>query len=433
MRSTCGGFGAVLETFLVFLRLGVTSFGGPVAHIGYFRNEFVQRRGWLDERAFSDLVALCQLLPGPASSQLGMAIGFGRAGWAGTAAAWLGFTLPSALVLILFAIGVAGVDALAQSGAVQGLKVVAVAVVAQAVWGMGRTLCPDRLRIGFALGACLLVLGAPAISPTGGAAPALAQVAVIVAGGLLGRRLLKLAPVEPGDIRLHVSPRAGLLALGAFTLLLAGLPLVATAGDSMLLRLVDGFYRAGALVFGGGHVVLPLLEAAVVPTGAVEQAQFLAGYGAAQAVPGPLFTFAAYLGALAAAPLGAGLGMDAVASDPARWSWLAGGWSTWGPWACGLTFLLVIFLPGFLVLFAALPFWARLRGRPGWRSALAGVNAAVVGILLAALYDPLWTGAIRSGGDIALALVAFLLLVPARLPPVLVVAFAMLAGWVLHG
>jgi chromate transporter len=421
---------AFLETFLVFLRLGLVSFGGPIAHIGYFRNEFVQRRHWLDEHAFSDLVALCQLLPGPASSQLGMAIGFGRAGWSGIAGAWLGFTLPSALALILFALGVAHLDMVAGSGAVQGLKVVAVAVVAQAVWGMGRTLCPDRTRIGLALGAFLLVLGLPRLLPGAVAVPALVQVAAIVTGGLLGRGLLALDRAAPGVVDLRVPARAGRLALVAFALLLAGLPLLAAVGDSMLLRLIDGFYRAGALVFGGGHVVLPLLEAAVVPIGAVGEAQFLAGYGAAQAVPGPLFSFGAYLGALAALPLAAPQGVDAVAALPAHTSWFAGhGWTTWGPWVTGLFFLVVIFLPGFLVLIAALPAWTRLRHRPALRSTVAGVNAAVVGILLAALYDPLWTGAIRSWGDALLALAAFLLLVRARLPPVLVVGLAALAGW----
>lgn len=429
LRDNRPGFA---ETFLVFLRLGLTSFGGPIAHIGYFRDEFVRRRGWFDDHAFSDLVALCQLLPGPASSQLGMAIGFRRAGWAGTAAAWLGFTLPSALVLILFALGVASFDAVAQSGAVQGLKVVAVAVVAQAVWGMARTLCPDRLRISLAIGACLVMLAVPAIVPAAQLAPAVAQVVVIVAGALLGRWLLTVPlPAAAAFPSFGLSPRAGRLALLLFALLLVGLPLLAAAGDSMLLRLVEGFYRAGALVFGGGHVVLPLLEEAVVPLGAVGNAEFLAGYGAAQAVPGPLFTFAAYLGALAATPIA----LDAAGSGwAAASSWLPlDAWTSWGPWLCGLSLLVVIFLPGFLLVVGALPFWERLRGRADVRSALGGVNAAVVGILLAALYDPVWTGAIRTTGDFLLALVAFLLLVPARMPPVLVVAIAALAGWWLHG
>ncbi len=407
------GRAAWLETFLVFLRLGLTSFGGPIAHIGYFRNEFVRRRRWLDERAFSDLVALCQLLPGPASSQLGMAIGFGRAGWAGTVAAWLGFTLPSAVALILFALGVAGFDALAQSGALHGLKVVAVAVVAQAVWGMARSLCPDLPRIAIALGACLLLLGQAALLGQVAAPPALAQVVAIVAGGLAGRWLLVIPTGTAAAAVLGVGPGSGRLALILFALLLAVLPLVAAASDSALLQLVDGFYRAGALVFGGGHVVLPLLEAAVVPAGVASQAQFLAGYGAAQAVPGPLFTFAAYLGALAAGTAG-------PAGAAAPWLW-------------GLLLLVVVFLPGFLVLFGALPFWEGLRRREGLRAALAGINAAVVGILLAALYDPLWTGSIMSLADLVLALAAFVLLVPARLPPVLVVALAALAGFLIQG
>jgi len=264
-RTLGEGRAAWLETFLVFLRLGLTSFGGPIAHIGYFSNEFVKRRRWLDERAFSELVALCQLLPGPASSQLGMAIGFGRAGWAGTAAAWLGFTLPSAVALILFALGVAGFDALAQSGVLHGLKVVAVAVVAQAVWGMGRSLCPDLPRIAIGLGACLLVLGQSAVPGQVAAAPALVQVVAIVAGGLAGRWFLAIMPVAAASTTLSVAPRSGRLALVVYALLLTVLPLVAAAWDSPLLHLVDGFYRAGALVFGGGHVVLPLLEAVVVP------------------------------------------------------------------------------------------------------------------------------------------------------------------------
>ena len=412
-RTLGEGRAAWLETFLVFLRLGLTSFGGPIAHIGYFSNEFVKRRRWLDERAFSELVALCQLLPGPASSQLGMAIGFGRAGWAGTAAAWLGFTLPSAVALILFALGVAGFDALAQSGVLHGLKVVAVAVVAQAVWGMGRSLCPDLPRIAIGLGACLLVLGQSAVLGQVAAAPALVQVVAIVAGGLAGRWFLAIMPVAAASTTLSVAPRSGRLALVVYALLLTVLPLVAAAWDSPLLHLVDGFYRAGALVFGGGHVVLPLLEAVVVPAGVASETQFLAGYGAAQAVPGPLFTFAAYLGAMAAGTAGPG---GAAA-----------------PWLWGLLLLVVVFLPGFLVLFGALPFWEGLRQRGGLRGALAGINAAVVGILLAALYDPLWTGSIASGADLALAVAAFVLLVPARLPPVLVVALAALAGWALQG
>jgi chromate transporter len=409
-RLPCAGTGTFIETFLVFLRLGLTSFGGPIAHIGYFRNEFVQRRAWLDERAFADLVALCQLLPGPASSQLGMAIGFGRAGWAGTAAAWLGFTLPSALALILFALGVANLETLARSGALQGLKVVAVAVVAQAVWGMGRTLCPDLPRALLAAGACLLMIALPFSGLAADAAPAVAQVVVIAGAALLGWHWLRVpAPETSTPARFLISPRAGRLALLLFALLLVGLPLLAWGGDSMLLRLVDGFYRAGALVFGGGHVVLPLLHSAVVPSGVVSDADFVSGYGAAQAVPGPLFTFAAYLGALAAEPA-------------------AAGWSAWLPWAGGLLMLVVIFLPGFLLVIGMLPFWTGLRQRPGFRSAIAGINAAVVGILLAALYDPVWTSAIHSPIDAVQALAAFVLLTVVRMHPIFVVALSAAVG-----
>lgn len=385
--------------FLVFLRLGLTSFGGPIAHLGYFRAEFVERRRWLDDRSYSDLVALCQFLPGPASSQVGMALGLRHAGWPGLVAAWLGFTLPSALILILFAYGMAGYRGLAASGWVHGLKVVAVAVVAQAVWGMARSLCPDRTRAGLAVLAALATLAVPS---------AAGQVAAIVACGLLGRWLLDLpAPVPAHPHPYPISRRAGIAALVLFALPLAALPAWAAASGSSFVAFFDGVYRAGALVFGGGHVVLPLLQATVVPTGLVDNADFLAGYGAAQAVPGPLFTFAAYLGAVARGPLHG--------------------------WAGGLAALAVIFLPALLVLAGALPFWERLRQRRGIQTVLAGVNAGVVGILLSALYDPVWTSAIHGRADFALALAAFGLLVVGRVPPVLVVALAALGGWLLAG
>lgn len=393
--------GRAREVLLAFLKLGLTSFGGPVAHLGYFRAEFVERRRWLDDAAYSDLVALCQFLPGPASSQVGMALGLRRAGWAGLCAAWLGFTLPSALALVLFAYGVAGLPGLAGSGAVHGLKVAAVAVVAQAVWGMAKTLCPDRTRAAMAIGAALLALGWP--GPAG-------QVAAIAAAGLLGRAVLPAAAGAaapagaPGARAYPVSRTAGVAALAVFFLLLAGLPLW-TAHGPPVATLLDGFYRAGALVFGGGHVVLPLLQAVVVPGGYVNDADFLAGYGAAQAVPGPLFTFAAYLGAAAAGPLHGWLG--------------------------GLVLLAAVFLPAFLLVVGVLPFWDRLRGRAGARSALAGINAGVVGILLAALYDPVWTSAIGGRADFALALAAFGLLAYARLSPVWVVLLAAAGGWAL--
>lgn len=391
------GRGKPFEVLLAFFKLGLTSFGGPVAHIGYFHDEFVKRRRWLDERSYADLVALCQFLPGPASSQVGMALGLQRAGWWGALLAWVGFTLPSALVLIAFAYGIASFSELASSGAVHGLKVVAVAVVAQAVWGMARTLCPDRPRAGLAVLAALLALAVPS---------ALGQVGAIVVGAVAGRLLLSLPNQEPvPHVGYGVSRRVGIAALALFFSLLAALPLLAGATGSPLLQLIDGFYRAGALVFGGGHVVLPLLQSTVVPAGAVGNSEFLAGYGAAQAVPGPLFTFAAYLGA--------------VMSGPA--SGLAG----------GLLFLGVIFVPAFLLVVGALPFWDALRQQAGVRAAMAGVNAGVVGILLAALYDPVWTSAIHSRADFGIGLAAFGLLVYARLSPVWVVALGAAAGWVL--
>jgi chromate transporter len=400
------GQGLAWEVFCVFLRLGLTSFGGPVAHLGYFRTEFVERRRWLDERSYADLVALCQFLPGPASSQVGIALGLLRARWAGSLAAWAGFTLPSAAALIALALGLAAAPAALDAGWLQGLKVAAVAVVAQAVWGMARTLCPDRQRAALAVGAALLTLGLPGV---------FAQLVAIVAAGALGWALLRLpgqsqaGPVGPGW---GVSRRAGWVALVTFLVLLAGLPLAATMVDVPLLSVVDAFFRAGALVFGGGHVVLPLLQEAVVPPGWIDAPGFLAGYGAAQAVPGPLFTFAAYLGAA----------MPAFGEG-------SGGWP--GGVAGGLIALGAIFVPAWLLVVAALPFWDGLRQRPGLQSALAGVNAGVVGILLAALYDPVWTSAILGRGDFALALAAFALLVVGRVAPLGVVALCALGGWAL--
>ena len=392
--------GSVLEVLLVFLRLGLTSFGGPVAHLGYFRTEFVERRRWLDERSYGDLVALCQFLPGPASSQVGMALGLRRAGWAGALAAWLGFTLPSAIALILFALGLAEWSGLAASGAVHGLKVVAVAVVAQAVWGMARSLCPDRLRAGIAIGAALVVLAAPT---------AAGQVGAIVLGGLVGRWALKLGHLQAAPHADYgVGRRTGALLLALFVVLLLALPVLASVpAASPGLAATAVFYQAGALVFGGGHVVLPLLQAGVVPPGWVSHDVFLAGYGAAQAVPGPLFSFAAYLGAAMPAP--------------------------WGGWTGGLALLVVIFIPAFLLVAGALPFWEAVRQRDGMQRAMGGINAAVVGVLGAALYDPVWTSAIHSRADFGLALAAFGLLVHARVSPVLVVVLAAAAGWVMAG
>lgn len=389
--------GSALDVFLAFLKLGLTSFGGPVAHLGYFRTEFVDRRGWLDDKSYSDLVALCQFLPGPASSQVGMALGLARAGWLGALAAWVGFTMPSAVALILFAFGVTEWAGVASSGAVHGLKVVAVAVVAQAVWGMAKALCPDRLRAGIAVLAALLVLAVPG---------AIGQVAAIVLGGLAARVLLRLQHLPCAQHRPYpVARRTGAVLLAAFVVLLLLVPVLAAVTGSQTLQAVAVFYKAGALVFGGGHVVLPLLQAGVVPNGWVSNDAFLAGYGAAQAVPGPLFTFAAYLGALMPSPLGGWLG--------------------------GLVMLAVIFLPAFLLVAGALPFWESMRQRDGVQRAMGGINAAVVGVLGAALYDPVWTSAIHSRADFALALAAFGLLVYARWSPVLVVGLAALAGWLL--
>ena len=389
--------GSAIEVFLAFLKLGMTSFGGPVAHLGYFRTEFVERRAWLDDQSYSDLVALCQFLPGPASSQVGMALGLGRAGWRGALAAWTGFTLPSAVALILFAMGVTHWAPLAQSGAIHGLKVVAVAIVAQAVLGMARTLCPDRLRASLAIVAALLVLAVPS---------SMGQIGAIVAGAVAGRWAVQAGHWPAAAHRDGgVSRKAGAFLLVSFALLLVALPLLAAFARSPTLSAVSSFYQAGALVFGGGHVVLPLLQASVVSSGSLSNDAFLAGYGAAQAVPGPLFTFAAYLGA-------------AMAGPP-------------GGWVGGLTLLVAIFLPGLLLVAGALPFWEALRQRDGVQRTMAGANAAVVGILAAALYDPLWTSTIHSRTDFGLALAAFALLVYARQSPVRVVALAVLAGWLL--
>ena len=391
--------GSALEVLIAFLKLGFTSFGGPIAHLGYFRAEFVERRRWLDDRSYGDLVALCQFLPGPASSQVGMALGLRRAGWPGALAAWIGFTLPSAIALILFAYGVAEWSGLATSGAVHGLKVVAVAVVAQAVWGMAKSLCPDRLRAGVAIGAVLVVLAAPGAS---------GQIAAIVLGGLIGRWALKLEHLPPATHQDYgIGRRTGALLLALLLVGLILLPLLAATQASPWLAASAVFYKAGALVFGGGHVVLPLLQSGVVPPGWVSNDAFLAGYGAAQAVPGPLFTFAAFLGAVMPAPLGG--------------------------WAGGLALLVVLFLPAFLLVAGALPFWEAMRQRAGVQRAMGGINAAVVGVLGAALYDPVWTSAIQSRADFGLALAAFGLLVHARWSPVRVVALAAVAGWAMSG
>jgi chromate transporter len=377
-----------LSVFLAFLRLGLTSFGGPVAHLGYFRGEFVARRQWLDEAAYTDIIALCQFLPGPASSQVGITIGILRAGLPGALAAWLGFSGPSAIAMIAFGYGVAQLGDIAQAPWLHGLKIVAVAVVAQAVWSMARTLCPDRLRATMAVAAALLVLALP---------NAVGQIGAIVLGALIGWRLLPADPkAAHSEIAIHIARPLAIVALIAFFVLLAGLPLLKTASGSHAVALFDSFYRSGSLVFGGGHVVLPLLQKEVVPPGWIGNDAFLAGYGAAQAVPGPLFTFAAYLGTeMPPGPNG---------------------------WVGGLICLLAIYLPSFLLLVGVLPYWDALRRRAGVQSALKGVNAAVVGLLLAALYTPVWTSAILGPADFAIGIAAFLLLALWRVPPWIVVA-----------
>ena len=390
------------QVFWIFLRLGLTSFGGPVAHLGYFRDEFVQRRQWLTEHSYADLVALCQFLPGPASSQVGMALGLMRAGMPGALAAWLGFTLPSALVLALLGLGLAGGYAVLPAGAIHGLKVVAVAVVAQAVWGMARSLCVGRAKVTLMALACCAVLLVPGVW---------GQVGVMLAAGGAGWWLFgrgrAATPETPNDapdaLLLPLRRRTGAALLVVFAALLVLLPLAVRLWPGSLLAMVDAFYRVGALVFGGGHVVLPLLQSAVVEPGWVSADAFLAGYGAAQAVPGPLFTFAAFLGA-AMAPGWAGAGFALLA-------------------------ILGIFLPAFLLVAGALPWWAPLRQRTWARGVLAGVNAAVVGLLLAALYQPVATSALHSAADVALALVALAALLRWRVPPWAVVVATALAGW----
>jgi chromate transporter len=387
--------GPASEVLRIFLRLGVTSFGGPVAHLGYFRAEFVERRKWLDDHTYSDIVALWQFLPGPTSSQTGITIGLMRAGLLGAVAAWIGFTMPSAVAMILFGYGVTRFGDLSGAAWLHGLKLVAVAVVAQAVWGMARSLCPDRERATIAVAAALLVLAVPS---------AIGQVGVIAVGALIGWGLLgaAAAPGSDAPLAVHVPRAWSVVAAVLFFALLIGLPLLAAAVPGQPIKLLDSFYRSGSLVFGGGHVVLPLLQAEVVPPGWVSNDAFLAGYGAAQAVPGPLFTFAAYLGTvMGPAPNG---------------------------WVGGLLCLVAIFLPSFLLLLGALPFWDGLRRRPAVQSALRGVNAAVVGLLLAALYRPVWTSAIFAPQDFAIGIVAFLLLALWAVPPWLVVILGAVAA-----
>jgi chromate transporter len=386
---------AALEVFLVALRLGLTSFGGPIAHLGYFRDEYVVRRKWLDEPTYAQVVALCQILPGPASSQVGMTIGMIRAGMLGGVVSWLGFTLPSAVALLVFAYGVASFN-VADAGWLHGLKLVAVPIVAQAVWGMASALTPDRQRITIAIVAAIAALTF---------ATAWAQVAIIAAAAVIGWRLLRAAQAMPPvqeSLGTRRSLGMALAVLVAIGLILFGLPIVRQFVPHQALAQFDSFFRVGSLVFGGGHVVLPLLQHEVVAPGWVTTEQFLAGYGAAQAVPGPLFTFSAYLGA---------------AMHPGPLAWLYG------------TFTLVaIFLPAYLFVLARMPLWNLMRTHPHFQAAIRGVNAGVVGILLAALYDPIWTTAVKTPADFSLALALFGMLMFWRVPPWVVVVAAAVGG-----
>ncbi|MFC3852035.1 chromate efflux transporter [Salinispirillum marinum] len=394
-RST----GSFREVFLAFLWLGLTSFGGPIAHLGYFRTEFVERRRWLSEARYAELVTLCQFLPGPASSQVGFAVGLMRAGYLGALAAFIAFTLPSAIALVLFAFGAAWLGGPMGDGLIFGLKVVAVSIVAHAVWGMARNLCPDRTRAGIAMVAVWVVLAMS--GPLG-------PVTAIVFGALLGLWLTGSAHqtiTSEDDADHPVSKRVGIASLSLFALLLVGLPILVLTNDSALLAVTDAFYRAGALVFGGGHVVLPLLQTETVAPDWVSADAFLAGYGAAQAVPGPLFTFAAYLGTVI--PTG------------------------FHPLVGATVALLAVFVPGFLLLVGVLPFWQQARHWEPVQAALRGANAAVVGILGAALYTPVWTSAVISPMAFALALTGFVLLTVGRVPAWAVVMLVTLGGVVL--
>lgn len=387
-----GRASALLEVLKVSTRLGLTSFGGPIAHLGYFHNEYIRRRKWMDERSYADLVALCQFLPGPASSQVGIGIGVVRAGLLGGLVAWLGFTLPSVIALVAFAYLLQGYD-IAGAGWIHGLKIVAVAIVAQAILGMGQKLTPDRGRVTIAAAAAAVALSWHT---------AYSQVLIIAAAGAAGLWLYRKNAAPGGaDLQIGISRTVAVCCLALFACLLVALPLLRTPGRMDWLAMFDSFYRSGSLVFGGGHVVLPLLEREVVPAGWVSPEDFLAGYGAAQAVPGPLFTFAGYLGAMAGGITGA-----AVAT-------------------------LGIFLPAFLLVIGALPFWNGIRKSPNIQGALTGVNAAVVGILLAALYDPLWITAILKPMDFALAVILFIMLVFWKLPPWTVVLTGAAGGMLL--
>ena len=386
--------GSVLEVLWASTRLGLTSFGGPIAHLGYFHEEYVKQRKWIDEQSYADLVALCQFLPGPASSQVSIAIGILRARFLGGIAAWIGFTLPSALALIAFGLGIGAFAGAGDAGWLHGLKVVAVAVVAQAVWGMARSLCPDRERATIAILAAIATLAWPS---------ALGQLSSIVIAGLTGAMIFPgQTSSVPASMRFPIAKKTGIAAWIIFFVLLVGLPFSRQISPSHALEVFDSFFRVGSLVFGGGHVVLPLLQTEVVGPGWVTEEQFVAGYGATQAVPGPLFTFSAYLGTV-------------MNSEP-------------NGWTGAFLALVAIFLPSFLLVIGALPFWDLLRSVQIFQSALRGINAAVVGLLLAALYNPVWRSAIYSTADFALGLIAFGLLLFWKFPPWMVVVVCAVGG-----
>lgn len=391
--------GSPSDVFRVFLKLGLTSFGGPIAHLGYFRNELVVRRKWIDEAGYADLVALCQFLPGPASSQVGFSLGILRSrGLLGGLAAWFAFTMPSAVILFAFALGAAAFTGPVAEGFLHGLKLVAVAVVAQAIWGMAKSLTPDKERAGIALAAIAIVVF------IGGS---FGQIGAIALGAVAGLRLCRAdVPTLIGHLSFPVSRRGGAVALILFAAFFLIPPLIASSTGDQAVALFDAFYRSGALVFGGGHVVLPLLQAEVVTPGWATNESFLAGYGLAQAVPGPLFTFAAYLGAvMGPAPNG---------------------------FAGAVIALVAVFLPGLLLVYGMLPFWDALRLRPTAQAAMRGANAAVVGILGAALYSPVWTSAVLSPRDFALVLAGFLLLTVWKAPPWIVVLLLAAGGTLLR-
>lgn len=386
-----------LEVLLVFLRLGLTSFGGPIAHLGYFRDEFVTKRKWISEHAYADLVALCQFLPGPASSQVGMGIGLSRGGVWGAILAWIGFTIPSAIVLIVFGLGMAHFEVGEHQHWLHALKVVAVAVVAQAVLGMGKKLCPDKERITIAVIASVIVLFIHS---------AIVQILVLVVAGIIGAYFLRTNTELPHEPLHKGRRRVGAVFLTLFVAILVTLPILRSMYPDQTLKVFDSFYRSGALVFGGGHVVLPLLQAEVVPTGWVSNDLFMAGYGMANAVPGPLFTFSAYLGAVSS-------------KEP-------------NAWIGAFISLIAVFLPSFLLIIGALPFWEKLRSLPRIRQSILGINAAVVGILLAALYHPVWTSAIFSAKDFALAAVGFLFLEFWKVPSWAVVLISVVASFIIY-